>query len=113
MNVCRPPNKPQLLNWVVVIPNNFPEHHRAPQEGDFVEFESRRSDTINEDGIALIQAGGLFLGWVKRMDIPNIRPRLEAGEQLAAKVLYRESYRWEAAGGTCWRGILQLYTTVQ
>jgi hypothetical protein len=56
-----PPNKPQLLNWVVVISNNFPEYHRVPQEDDFVEFESRRSDTINEDEIALVQAGGLFL----------------------------------------------------
>jgi hypothetical protein len=76
---------------------------------DFVEFELRPSDTINQLGVALVQDEGVFLGWIRSHQIIEIRRRIEVEEVLAGKLSHLRQFHWAKGGGTCYDGQLTLY----
>jgi hypothetical protein len=80
-----------------------------PHNNHFIEFESRRSDTLNDMAIALVDAEGVFQRWVRKKGIAVIRRRIETGKRLAGKLSYIREYNWGPGDGLCCEGELILY----
>lgn len=53
---------------MLVCPRNFPRNHRAPQVMERGILEIRKSDTIDEKGIAKVD-GDAFPGWIEKDDL--------------------------------------------
>ncbi|MCJ1382445.1 hypothetical protein MMC17_005558 [Xylographa soralifera] len=80
-------------------PNNFPIASNRPKIGEFVVLELRHSDTVNEDGIAMIK-DGLFLGWLGREWVAILRLRvLSATGVLQGQIMTSEDFLWAYGGG--------------
>lgn len=58
-------------------------------------------------GIALVSNGD-FRGWVRKNDKHVIETELEEGKVLRGKFTLIESLNWEAGGGTCFRGQIEI-----
>ena len=71
-------------------------------------FELRRSDTVDEAGLALIQHG-LFAGWVtKGQEKDTLTRLLSTGTELIGSIKTRDSFNWPLGGGTCYRGCVHV-----
>jgi hypothetical protein len=58
--------------YILDCPANFSEAHRAPTAETAVKFELRKSDTLDENGIAILDPHNAFLGWIKKEDAQKI-----------------------------------------
>ena len=47
-------------------PRNFPGSHRPPVLDDVLTISFRESDNFDDVGAAMIDANGLFCGWVQQ-----------------------------------------------
>ena len=95
------------LSIFKVCPIDFWTTNRRPDIGD-VSFEIRPSDTVDEEGLALIQHG-LFVGWISKSQEKNILHRLlSTGTMLTGFIQTRDSFNWHSGGGTCYRGSVQV-----
>jgi hypothetical protein len=70
----------------------------------------RQSDTVNQQGIALLGNNGVFMGWISQNDIGQIRPRLQRGEILLGRFNQIKPFYWINKGGQCKRGQLTLFS---
>lgn len=92
-------------------PNNFPLQHCEPLLHDLAYLQLRQSDTaINQQGIALVCAGGSFVGWIARQSVDIIRNRIQGGEILVGRIDQVETFYWANGGGQCKRGRLTLFS---
>jgi hypothetical protein len=65
--------------------------HCAPQVGDIVTLHFKQSNTITQNGIAM-EIDGVFLGWIRKVDIPIISPLLIDNSVLGGVVQSRRSH---------------------
>lgn len=103
-----------MLISCIGCPNNFAPAHRRPEPGDRVTLKIRRSDTNNEEGVALLSEG-IFLGWLSKSgEMMNIMARLRGadlrGENIGmtAVVEATKEIEWDNGGGTCLRGTITI-----
>jgi hypothetical protein len=61
-----------------------------------------QSDTSAEVGIAMVDAESIFLGWVVKRDLAKVE------EGAAGKITSVEPFEWQAGGGTCYRGTIEV-----
>jgi hypothetical protein len=88
---------------VLDSPNNFPGSYRAPQISDVITLHFRPSDTVAQNGIA-IEINGVFLGWIRKVDIPIVSPYLINNSALGGVIQSRNSHPWANKGGQNWSG---------
>jgi len=98
---------PLLLTlFYIDCPSNFFTSHRRPEVNDIVYLEQRRSDTIDETGVALIYGSeALFSGWIRRWDRNNAVARMQLEVSMKRELRSRvieitEVYHSKQAEGT-------------
>lgn len=90
--------------YVLDCPNNFPGAHTAPTAETAVKFDLRKSDILDETGIAILNHHNAFLGWIKKEDIQHVQ--INKLYELHGLILSVEPFLWTAGGGQCIRGTL-------
>jgi hypothetical protein len=89
---------------VIDCPANFPGAHRAPTAETVVKFNLRKSDTLDEIGISILNHNNAFLGWIKKEDVHKLQ--VDKLHELHGLILSVEPFLWTAGGGQCARGTL-------
>jgi hypothetical protein len=88
----------------VFCPSNFPRTNQVPSMGEIVSLQKRKSDHVDEYGIALLsQHDGHFMGWINKEHVSSAEGHL----QCRAEIRQLESFQWRVGGGTCYRGFLR------
>lgn len=70
---------------MLFCPRNFPSNHRAPQVMERGILEIRKSDTIDEKGIAIVD-GYAFPGWIEKDDLEKVMGQWDLNVKYHAKI---------------------------
>lgn len=98
------------INIEIDSPNNFLLNHRQPALHDLIYLQLRQSDTVNEEDIALVLVGGIFVGWIAQQDIAIIYARIQNRETLIGRIDQVGIFHWANGSGQCKRGQLTLFS---
>ncbi len=107
---------PPFFWHYIDCPRNFSTSHRRSEINDIVYLEQRRSDTIDEKGVALIydyDFETLFSGWIRRWDRNNAVARMQLEVSMKRELRGRviemtEIYRSKQAEGIVWKETLKI-----
>jgi hypothetical protein len=82
---------------IIDYPANFPGAHRAPTVETAVKFNLRKSDTLDEIGILILNHDNAFLGWIKKEDVYKLQ--IDKLHELYGLILSMKPFLWTIGGG--------------
>jgi hypothetical protein len=112
------------FNWNLLTclyidyPNNFSANYIFPQSNNKIEFEFRKNNTVNEDGVAIVENvwkideefSRIFIDLISRANKAEIKPHLYDGEGSPRNEIQEiEAFEWILKESVYYRDIICIY----